>query len=60
MNALRDVRLERHSLVADPLFADFAARDFTLSPDSPAFSLGFNPIDMSNVGPRPQSQRSGL
>lgn len=26
--------------------------DFTLAPDSPAFALGFEPIDYSQMGPR--------
>ena len=26
--------------------------DFTLKPGSPAFALGFKPIDISQVGPR--------
>lgn len=41
-----------HSLVADPLFADPDNGDFTLSPNSPALKLGFQPIDTSTVGPR--------
>ncbi|HOP12103.1 MAG TPA: right-handed parallel beta-helix repeat-containing protein [Oscillospiraceae bacterium] len=43
---------EEDSIVADPLFADPEHYDFTLEPNSPAFSLGFKPIDVSNVGPR--------
>jgi len=41
-----------HSAIADPLFADPENGDFTLSPDSPAYALGFKDIDMSTVGPR--------
>ena len=41
-----------HSLWADPRFADPGAGDFSLSPDSPAFKLGFRPIDVSAVGIR--------
>ncbi|MBN2329378.1 MAG: right-handed parallel beta-helix repeat-containing protein [Candidatus Omnitrophica bacterium] len=41
-----------HSLYADPLFVDPDGYDFTLKPESPAFDLGFQPIDMSTVGPR--------
>ena len=41
-----------HSAWANPKFADPAAHDFTLSSDSPAFKLGFRPIDLSTVGPR--------
>jgi hypothetical protein len=41
-----------HSVVADPLFVDPENGDFTLRPDSPALALGFQPIDLSKVGPR--------
>lgn len=40
---------DRHSLIADPGFADHS---FTLPPDSPAREIGFEPIDFSDVGPR--------
>lgn len=41
---------DKGSRVADPLFADAAAGDFTLAADSPAFTLGFEPIDMTAIG----------
>ena len=41
-----------HSVWADPKFADPANHDFALPSDSPAFKLGFRPIDISTVGPR--------
>lgn len=41
-----------HSRYADPLFTDPEKGDFTLNPKSPAFGLGFQPIDLSTVGPR--------
>ncbi len=44
---------DRHSLVADPLFAAPASNDFRLSSDSPALKLGFRPFDLSGAGPRP-------
>jgi hypothetical protein len=44
--------MDRQSLYADPRFKNPAKRDFTLLPDSPAFELGFEPIDTSDVGPR--------
>jgi hypothetical protein len=44
--------LDGHSLLADPLFVDPDHGDFTLQPGSPAFQLGFRPIDVSGVGPR--------
>ena len=40
-----------HSLIADPLFVDPARDDFSLKPGSPAFKIGFKPIDLSHVGP---------
>jgi len=36
--------MDVHSLVADPRFADPAAGDFTLLPDSPLPALGFRPF----------------
>lgn len=54
---LRDFGLELHSVVADPLFVDAVALDFTLREGSPAFALGFVPIDLSDVGPRPAGER---
>ncbi|WP_169239372.1 right-handed parallel beta-helix repeat-containing protein [Candidatus Roseilinea sp. NK_OTU-006] len=49
---------DRHSIVADPGFKDAANFDFTLAPDSPAWQLGFRPIDLSDVGPRPPERRT--
>jgi parallel beta-helix repeat protein len=43
---------DTHSLIADPLFVASDKGDFTLRPDSPALKLGFEPIDLSKVGPR--------
>ena len=41
-----------HSIIADPLFVDAQNFDFRLNPESPAFQLGFKPIDLKQVGPR--------
>jgi len=41
---------DQGSLLADPQFVDPANRDYRLKPDSPAFALGFRPIDLSRVG----------
>ena len=41
-----------HSIYADPLFYDAGAYDFRLKPGSPAFDLGFKPIEFDKVGPR--------
>ena len=42
--------IEKNSIVADPLLEDIGNRNFNLKPESPAFSLGFKQIDMSNTG----------
>jgi len=47
-----------NSVVADPCFADLPGRDLTLAPGSPAYALGFVPIDTSRVGPRPAGERN--
>jgi len=39
-----------HSMFADPLFVDPANDDYTLSPNSPAFGLGFVAFDPSQAG----------
>jgi len=38
--------MDRHSLMADPLFAAPDKGDFRLKPDSPAFKLGFVQIEV--------------
>ena len=45
--------LYKNAVVADPLFADPFNGDFTLPENSPAWDIGFEPIDVSDVGPRP-------
>ncbi len=44
--------LDAHSIIADPCFVDAEKGDFRLQPDSPAFKLGFVPIDPTDIGPR--------
>jgi hypothetical protein len=44
---------DKDSLIADPLFVDPEHGDFTLRPGSPAEQIGYEPWDMSAVGPRP-------
>jgi len=42
---------EMHSQIADPMFVDPAKDDYRLRPESPAFALGFQPIDFQKIGP---------
>jgi hypothetical protein len=48
----RETGKDRHSVYADPLFVDPDNHDFRLKPDSPALAMGFEPIDVTAVGPR--------
>ena len=41
---------DRESLIADPLFTNPKAGDFGLKAGSPAWKLGFQPIDLQRVG----------
>ncbi|MCE5240341.1 right-handed parallel beta-helix repeat-containing protein [bacterium] len=41
--------LDQGSVVADPLFVNPAQDDYTLKPDSPAFKLGFQKLDLARV-----------
>jgi hypothetical protein len=40
------------SIFEDPMFKDSLNGDFSLSENSPAYDIGFKPIDVSAVGPR--------
>ncbi|MEI7902047.1 MAG: alpha-L-fucosidase, partial [bacterium] len=41
---------DKASVVADPVFVAPGKHDYTLQKSSPAFKLGFKPIDLSSVG----------
>ena len=43
--------MDRHSIVADPLFVDPENDDYRLQPNSPAFKLGFKSIPVDKIGP---------
>jgi parallel beta-helix repeat protein len=50
---------DQHTLVADPRFVDPQHDNYALRPDSPALRLGFQPIDVSQVGPRTRRPACG-
>jgi hypothetical protein len=43
--------MDRHSVIADPLFNDAARDDYRLKPESPAFEFGFQRIPIEKIGP---------
>jgi len=48
---------DRHSVIADPMFMDPEHDDYRLQPESPAFKLGFQPIDIEKIGLRDKERR---
>jgi hypothetical protein len=48
-----------HSLTTDPKLKSLDPErfDWALLPESPALALGFQPIDLGDVGPRPPNLR---
>ncbi len=48
----KNIGFDTHSIITDPLFVDPENDDYSLKPESPAFKLGFKPIDLSKVGLR--------
>jgi parallel beta-helix repeat protein len=47
---------DRHSEIADPRLRDLSRPELGLLDGSPAYSLGFRPIDLREVGPRARSR----
>jgi parallel beta-helix repeat protein len=48
--AWQEMGLDRHSVVADPLFAAPEKGDYRLRRESPALKLGFQPIPVERIG----------
>jgi hypothetical protein len=48
---------DAHSIFADPLFVDADKNNFALKKNSPAYKMGFKPIDMREVGVRKKFAR---
>lgn len=51
----RNFGYDTYSIVEDPKIKDIRKYDFTLLGDSPAFKIGFKPINLENVGARSRS-----
>jgi parallel beta-helix repeat protein len=49
--ALTNLAIANNFTSGDPLFVNYGARNFTLSTNSPAWVLGFQPIPMNAFGP---------
>ena len=49
---------DAHSRIADPLLVDPARPELGLQPNSPAYALGFRPIQLDGLGPRPKEART--
>ncbi len=47
---VRPFGVETHSIFADPMFTDLGNGDFLLKPGSPALKLGFEQIDITEMG----------
>ena len=46
-----------HSRIADPRLVDPDRPELGLLPGSPAYELGFQAINLSDLGPRPRERR---
>jgi parallel beta-helix repeat protein len=48
---------DQNSVIADPQFTSPEKDNYGLNKNSPALKLGFKPINLSTVGPRPRDKR---
>jgi hypothetical protein len=44
-------------MIADPMLVDPERPELGLRKDSPAYGIGFRPIDLTDLGPRPKRRR---
>jgi len=49
---------DRHSVIVDPKFVAPDKDDYRLAPDSPAWTLGFQPIPVEKIGPYSSPDRA--
>ncbi len=49
-----------HSVIGDPLFVAPSESNFGLRPNSPAFGLGFKPINLQRIGPRTTDKQGAV
>ena len=49
-SAWQALGMDRHSVIANPLFVDASKDNYRLRKDSPAFKLGFQPIPVEKIG----------
>ncbi len=60
LESWREAGHDRNSVVEDPLFRDPERGDFTLTDDSPALRVGFEPIPMDGIGLYGDPEWTGL
>ena len=52
----QEMGYDEHSVIADPMFLDPEHDDYRLTAESPAFRLGFVPVDVTRIGIRRQER----
>jgi len=54
----RKMGFDKNSIIADPKFINAPDGNYSLSPDSPAFSVGFKPIPLEKIGQFKKTMRA--